>query len=389
MDIDLGDISGVGKQFQEHLPVKNNEVTKESGKPVKTTHEVERDRPLELSKSNSNQLRIRERTPRTRLRDLSRGMRNQPRNVRSKEARYDVKIQKPRESKSSSAPQKMAEVIKNVQRKYMLPKSKDLVNRLKPVTQQSVQQITRQALADSDLVNPKKFLDTLSKMVPLAVATINEGKGQSSSTLPTDLSTMLMQMMNDLAPHINKLLSLEKLPDDLKGLLQQLSQQLATIKKGELSLTDQLQSMKHSQVVNAEALAKQLEQMIQQGKNLKVAENQALIQQLVAAKAIHESYLGREMIPAELINQALASLQAGILHSQNRNVLQTMEQLMAQLQSGTMANLNARQFLVTNLAMFRMMSGAISLLGKNRRNSFEILWLTSFFFQLDRSIRVC
>lgn len=265
-----------------------------------------------------------------------RSMRSRGRSVwNSRSQRPRVEISRPRDYQRGSSIQKIKDVIKQIQRKYDLPKSNDISKNLKSSTQSQIASLSRQAKADGELVNPQNFIKSLEKTLPLALSTVNSG----DPSFPADYSKMLAQLANELLLLINQMALLPNISPELKALLQALIQQLQMGQNGE----------------SLQTLAQQIGQLITSaGKGkIQVNQNQSLIEQLASLKLIPKKYLGAETIPVKTLEDAMAKLQGGMQRS--------VEQVIAMLKSSSSGNIEGKEMLLTQLTMLQGMSQGVSL----------------------------
>jgi hypothetical protein len=265
-----------------------------------------------------------------------------------------IALPRPGQSRQFAAASRLNELIKQVQRKYELPKAQDLVKVLKPLTQQLVQSLSRQAKADGELVDPNKFFEMLERVVPLALAVINSSGKQGS----IDYSVLFQQMSMELKGILNHLMTSSHVPGELKGLMQQLQQQLQGLNGSGEPL-----------VFPVASLANQLEQLIAAGTTLKVGENEELIRQLVDSGMLSKKYLDMDTLPLSAMQKALAQLQNLPVQA----VVRTVDQLLAMLQSGAASNMEGRQMLLTQLTQFQAMGQALSVTAGDRTEFMQVL----------------
>lgn len=271
-----------------------------------------------------------------------------------------VEISRPRNYQSGSTIQKLKDVIKQIQRKYDLPKSNDLVKALKSNTQSQVQALSRQAMADTEMVNPSHFFKTLEQIVPLALSTVN----QSDASFPASFAQMIGQLASELQLLLNQILNSPGMTTELKAQLQALLQQLQTMNSSG----------------NTQDIAQQLAQLIagntigSNGNSLvNVKGNEALIQELVKLQALSSKFLGVEAIPLKAMEGALAQLQGN-------GMSQSLEQALALLNAGASSNIEGRQILMTQLAVFQMMSQAVSMNAKDQAQFMQLIMGNQLLF---------
>lgn len=349
MDIDISQVSQTGQNTSvdslPKTPVEDAEqATKTEVKTVKDDYRYDRT-SLDYSRRSS-----------------FRSMRSRGRNVfgRHRATRRRIEISRPRNYQRGSTIQKIKDVIKQIQRKYELPKSKDMVKVLKPATQTQVQELSRQAIADTELVNPKNFFKSLEKVVPLALSTVNN----TTPSFPANFAKMIGQLANELQLLVNQMLLSPALSEELKAQLQGLLQQMQALNS---SGSSQDIAQQLAQLIAGSTVANNGHSFV----NVKGQE--ALIQELVKLQLLSNKFLGAETIPLKTLASALAQLQGN-------GMSQSLEQTIALLKSGSASNLEGRQILVTQLALFQMMNQAVPMNAQDQARFMQLMMGNQLLF---------
>lgn len=323
MDIDISQVTqsvNIGESVPAAKTTVEETAPDKALKPVKDDYAYENAR-LDYSRRSSGY-----RSMRTRGRSVWDTQTQKPR----------VEISRPRDNQNQSSVSKLRDIIKQVQRQYHLPKSDSIAKSLNNSTRSEIVSLSRQAIADSELVNPQKFLEALEKSLPLALSTLNEGQ----SSFPADSSKMLAQLTNELLLLINQLMLSPNLTKELKAQLQTLAQLLGEGKQ-DPALVQQI-----SLLIEGKAIHNNGKSVVD------VRGKQKLIEQLVSLKVLPGKYLEVETIPLKILEAALVKLDKGMKGSLN--------QAIALLNSSTSSKLQGSEMLMTQLTMLKAMLQGIS-----------------------------
>lgn len=210
-----------------------------------------------------------------------------------------TEAEKPSLPEADPAQKNVQETVKEAQNSNQLPKTEDLFKLLPEETRKLLESLFDSS--EGGKVNPKKFFDMLSKMIPLSM-TLIQGNGKSGSGISTDLSETLASMINEMEAILQKHGDSASLSIENKNLLENLANQLKLI------------GMEKGLPNSFEPLSKELAALLAQesGKSVDVSSRQELIRQLVDAQALPTSYLSDASIPVKSLEKALEIIrQAG------------------------------------------------------------------------------
>ena len=270
-----------------------------------------------------------------------RSMRTRGRSIQTNQSRSPrIEISRPRNYQNNSTIDRLKDIVKQIQRKYDLPKSNTIAKNLNPATQSKIASYSRQAMADTELVNPQKFLESLEKMLPIALSTVNSGE----PAFPVGFPKMLAQLANELLLLVNQMMLSPNMSEDLKAQLQTIMQLLGNGDASAQTLVQQI-----SQLIVGQSIADKGQTVV----NIKGSGD--LIEKLVSLKVLPEKYLGAETIPLKTLEGAVAKLQGGVQNS--------LLQALALLNSGSSAKLEGREMLISQLSAFQAMNQGINLNG--------------------------
>ncbi len=204
--------------------------------------------------------------------------------------------EKPTLPEADPAQKNVQEAVRDAQKSNETPKKEDLLKLLPKGTREILDSLFAQEEGAS--MDPKKFFDMLSKIIPLSM-TLLQGSGKGIAPGSVDISETLASMTNEMEAILQKHGDSSSLSAENKNLLENLARQL------------KLMGSEESLAGNLKTLGKEIEALISQatGKSVDVSSQQTLVKQLVEAQLIPSSLLNGSKIPVKVFEQALTSIQ--------------------------------------------------------------------------------
>jgi len=137
----------------------------------------------------------------------------------------------PRLSEEKSRYYRMSDAVRDSLVKYDVPSVQDLMNRLSAETRQMILEAITDAQMDADdSVNPRKYFDMLSKMLPLTLSLLYGLAGTEKGFDMTNLKRAMFEMMKETVELMAKNLDSSGLSPENKARLRVLAEQLTTEK---------------------------------------------------------------------------------------------------------------------------------------------------------------